>query len=321
MPGLVSVIIPCYNALPFLKETLTSVFYQSYPNIEVIVIDDGSTDGSYEYVESLNKSHLTLVKNKGKGACAARNYGLKLATGVYIQFLDADDLLSADKIEAQVRQLEQYPSRVAVCSTVHFYEDPKDGKIVDQNFMLNTNQPQDFLLKLYGGDGSHHNMVQTSAWLTPRALIEKAGFWDETLSKDQDGEYFCRVVMASDGVCYAPDVFNYYRKHVGGQNIANQKQLKHLESQLKAIEAKAKYLNPFVNTQAYKNAFALQYQLLAINAYPQFKSIYKIAINKSQALGGSGHLPVLGGAIIEYIKGLLGWRAAKMLSHWVHEIK
>lgn len=320
MPNVVSIIIPCYNALPFLSATLNSIFNQTYPYIEVIVVDDGSEDGSFEYLKRLTHSNLIIRQNKGKGACAARNYGLKLATGDYIQFLDADDLLSADKVEAQVRQLEQHSRRVAVCSTVHFYEDPKDGKIVDKDFMFNTNQPQDFLLKLYGGDGLNHNMVQTSAWLTPRALIEKAGFWDETLSKDQDGEYFCRVAMVSEGICYAPDVFNYYRKHIGGQNIANQKQLKHLESQLKAIEAKAKYLNPYANTQAYKNAFALQYKLLAINAFPQFNTIYKIAIKKSQVLGGSKHLPVLGGTIIETVKQILGWRAAKLLSYWVHKV-
>lgn len=317
---MVSIIIPCFNALPFLKETLKSVENQIYKSIEVIVIDDGSTDGSLDYITYLNQPQIKLVKNPKKGACAARNYGLELAKGDYIQFLDADDLLSAGKIEVQVRQLEQYPKRVAVCSTVHFYKDPKDGKIVDKDFMINTNQPQDFLLKLYGGDGLNHNMVQTSAWLTPRAVIEKAGLWDETLSKDQDGEYFCRVVMASEGICYAPEVLNYYRKHLRGQNIANQKQRKHLESQLKALQSKAKCLIAQEATQAYQNAFALQYKLLAINAYPQFNDIYKKAERESQVLGGSTHLPILGGHFIESVKQTFGWRTAKLLSHWAHKI-
>lgn len=82
----VSIIIPCYNALPFLKATLNSIFNQTYPFIEVIVVDDGSADGSLEYLKSLKHSNLFITQNKGKGACAARNYGLELASGACIHF-------------------------------------------------------------------------------------------------------------------------------------------------------------------------------------------------------------------------------------------
>ena len=316
---LVSVIIPVFNAMPFLEETLNSVFHQSYDNIEIIVVDDGSKDGSVEFLESLSISNLKLVSNSGEGACAARNYGFKLSKGDYIQFLDADDLLSPDKIESQVKALSTYTNSIAVCTTAHFYKDPSEHKITDKDFLYTTNKPQAFLLKLYGADGERHNMVQTSAWLTPRSLLEKAGAWDESLSKDQDGEFFCRVVTQSDNVVYVPEVKNYYRKHIKGSNIANKKQRQHLESQLKALESKAKQLKDVEDINAYNNAMALQYKLIAINAYPKFKDISKISLDKSKAFGGSLHLPVLGGKMIETIKSIFGWKLAKAFSYWVHK--
>ncbi|RRO24656.1 glycosyltransferase family 2 protein [Flavobacteriaceae bacterium 14752] len=317
---LVSVIIPNFNGLPFLNETIRSVQKQSYEKLEVIIVDDNSTDDSLDFLNSIDDNRFSVYKNLGKGACAARNYGLELASGEYIQFLDADDLLSTDKIEKQVDLLKKYPNRVAVCSTMHFYDNPENGKIVDRDFMFSTNQPEDFLLKLYGGNGEHHNMVQTNAWLTPKSILNKVGKWDESLSKDQDGEYFCRVVLASEGVCYSAEALNYYRKHVGGSNIANQKQRKNIESQLKALNAKANHLKKFADSQVYKNAFALQYKLLAINAYPKFKDVYKIANQQSKTHGGSKHLPALGGRIIESIKQVFGWRLAKQVSYWIHKV-
>lgn len=316
----VSIIIPCYNSLGFIEATLKSVQKQSYQDIEIIVIDDGSTDGSFEFLSKINSSKFSLVKNTGKGACAARNHGLKLAQGDYIQFLDADDLLSPKKIENQVKLLQKYPNRISVCSTSHFYEEPQKGRVTDKGFMFSTDKPEDFLLKLYGADGQNHNMVQTSAWLTPRQIIDKIGFWNEELLKDQDGEFFCRAVMASKGVIYEPKALNYYRKHKKGSNIANNKAREYLQSQLKALDSKALQLKAFSDSQAYKNAFALQYKLLAIDAFPHFLDLHRSCIKRSKVYGGSNHLPVLGGHVVEVVKKTFGWRIAKALSYGLHKI-
>ncbi|MEH6535208.1 MAG: glycosyltransferase family 2 protein [Psychroserpens sp.] len=317
---LVSVIIPVYNAMPFFKETMTCVIEQTYSNIEIIIIDDGSTDESLHYLESLSLPNLVVKHNKGKGACAARNYGMELATGDYIQFLDADDLLDKDKLQIQVEALDKNRSGIGVCSTKHFYDSIDNGKITDHEFLFTTSNTKDFLLNLYGSDGKTHNMVGTSAWLTPKALIEKAGPWDETLSKDQDGEFFCRVVAAGTQVIYTPEVLNYYRKHIKGTNIANQRQKRHLESQLKALYSKSQQFIGLEQTDGYKKAMALQYKIIAINAYPEFKALSKQAIHLSKTFGGSNYLPVLGGKIIEIVKRKMGWRTAKLLSYWVHKI-
>ena len=316
----VSVIIPCFNSLQFIKETLDSVLKQSYPNIEIIVIDDNSTDGSFEYLQTMENENFQFVKNKSKGACAARNYGFELSSGDYIQFLDADDLLSVDKIEAQVKALKNQKNSIAVCNTKHFYSTIEYGKITDKDYLFTTFNTKSFLLNLYGANNLP-NMIQTSAWLTPRGLITIAGPWDESLSKDQDGEFFCRVVAKADQVIYVPKVLNYYRKHILGQNIANQKQRKHLESQLKATNSKIIQLKSLEHTDDFKSAFSLQYKLIAIDAFPEFKDLSKKAMANCTALGGNDHLPILGGKIIEMVKKVLGWQHAKSLSYWVHKIK
>lgn len=317
--SLVSVIIPSYNSVAYIKETLDSVFNQTYKNLEIIVVDDGSTDGSLNYLKSLEHPKLKVEKNKGKGACAARNYGFELSSGDLIQYLDADDLLSSDKIEAQVKALKNEKKSIAVCNTKHFYDRIGQGKITDQEYLYTTSNTKEFLLNLYGSNGTP-NMVQTSAWLTPRDLIKMAGSWDESLSKDQDGEFFCRVVTRADQVIYVPMILNFYRKHVKGQNIASKKQLVHFESQLKALNSKYDQLKRLKNTEAFRAAFSLQYKWIAINAYPEFMEISKSALRSCESLGGSDYVPVLGGKIIESIKSIFGWRIAKAFSVFIHKI-
>ncbi|MGJ8592090.1 MAG: glycosyltransferase family 2 protein [Aquaticitalea sp.] len=320
MNKLVSIIIPVYNAERYLEETLNSVFSQDYKNLEVIAVDDNSTDSSLSILQHITDHRFKLLQQDRKGACAARNLGFENSKGDNIQFLDADDLMSADKIEAQVNALQHRNTSIAVCNTKHFYGSIDQGKITDQEYLFTTSDTKSFLLNLYGANGTP-NMVQTSAWLTPRTLIELAGPWDESLSKDQDGEFFCRVVSKASEVIYVPNVLNYYRKHIKGQNIANQKQKTHLESQLKALNSKYEQLKTLKDTNAFKTAFSLQYKWIAIDAYPEFKEISKEAMKKCNVLGGNMYLPVLGGKVIETTKSIFGWRAAKSLSYWVHKIR
>ncbi|MGV8815436.1 MAG: glycosyltransferase family 2 protein [Gelidibacter sp.] len=316
--NLVSVIIPNYNSIEFIKETLDSVFNQSYPNIEVIVVDDSSTDSSLAYLESIEANNFILKRNIGKGACAARNFGIQLASGGFIQFLDSDDIISEDKIKKQMALLKESPKKIAVCRTKHFTETVANGVITGDDFLYTTDDVAGFLLNLYGANGTFQS-VQTSAWLTPKSIIEKGGLWDETLKKDQDGEFFCRMVMASEGVLFEPKGLNYYRKHPFGTNIANQKQEIHFDSQLRALNSKMDQLGVVKDTDSYRKAMALQYKIIAIGAYPEHKTIYKIAIDTAKRLGGSTYEPVLGGKIIEIIKHIFGWRTAKSFSTFVHK--
>ncbi|WP_435134182.1 glycosyltransferase family 2 protein [Formosa sp. A9] len=314
MQPLVSIIIPLYDAVTFFEETLQSVLQQSYNNIEVIVVDDGSTDGSWELAESFLSDKIKVLKNKGKGACAARNYGFDVSSGDYIQYLDADDLLSSNKIECQVNALNGVQNKLAVCNTIHFYDTIENGSCSDVDYVFSTDTPEELFIKLWGGLDANMNMVQTSAWLIPRKLIEQADPWNEQLAKDQDGEFFARVGLQSEGIIYVPEAKNYYRKHIKGQNIASKKQIKHIESNLLATSLKADYLFKKTESQQAKQAIATQYKHVAMEAWPEFKDITKRALKSCEDLGGSAYNPILGGTMIELIKKIFGWKLAKSVA-------
>src|SRR5690348_16554297 len=105
MMPLVSVLIPCFNAEKFIGETLESVFRQTWPRIEVVVVNDSSNDGSTSEVRRFRNQRLILLDNTRRGAAAARNEAFARSTGHFIQYLDADDLLDPDKIERQIKRL------------------------------------------------------------------------------------------------------------------------------------------------------------------------------------------------------------------------
>ena len=96
---LVSVVIPCFNARPWIEETLASVKAQTHRNLEIIVVDDGSTDGSAEWLDEAGRRNvIQVIHQENRGAAAARNAGLSRASGEFIQLLDADDILACEEI-------------------------------------------------------------------------------------------------------------------------------------------------------------------------------------------------------------------------------
>lgn len=104
----VSVIIPVYNAAKYLRESIESVLCQTYSDLEIIIVNDGSTDSSLEIAENYqNDSRVKIISSKNKGAAAARNIGIRNSNGAYFQFLDADDILPSNKIEEQMKVLDK----------------------------------------------------------------------------------------------------------------------------------------------------------------------------------------------------------------------
>lgn len=125
MQDRVSIIIPCYNASEFISETLESIFKQSHRNYEIIIVDDGSTDKSAEIIQKV-KEPLTYIFQKNGGVSKARNTGLEHATGDYILFLDADDLLETDFLKARIEALQKYPKLLFACSKANLINEKSE---------------------------------------------------------------------------------------------------------------------------------------------------------------------------------------------------
>lgn len=319
---LVSIVIPAYKAEKYIEETLDSVKNQTWPNIEAFVIDDGSPDNTFDTAKKFESENIKILRQQNSGACVARNKGLSLSKGDYIQFLDADDILSHDKIEEQMKILNNRSDILAVCPTVHFMdgEDYLNMKPREESYWIHdTDDPVEFLIKLYGGYGERW-MVQTSAWLTPTEICHEIGPWNEDLLLDQDGEYFARAVLASNGIRTTGGM-NYYRRFFSGSNIsAKANKRENLESALLALELKANYLQERSDSKQLNQALATLYQEIAINAYPMFKDITSKCERLVKQTGKKPDIPVLGGTAIEILKNNFGWKFTKGLKYNINKL-
>ncbi len=317
---LVSVIIPLYNAEPYIELCIKSILAQTWPNVELIIIDDGSTDNSFEIAKKFESEKVKLFRQTNQGAAVARNYGLKIARGGYIQFMDADDFLSTNKIEEQVLKLKSNPNHVAVCPTVYFDDgtDPYLSNPVQEWYNETSNNPADFLTKLYGGDligPGYGGMIQPNAWLTPAHIITKAGEWNPMRNPDDDGEYFCRVLLASEGIVYASEAINYYRKFLSRTSLSGQNNYEAFKNMLTGTFSKRDNLLAKTNAPEAKLALCLLFWKEAQRCYPMYKDLSRLAENAAREMSPDFKFTpyVTGNKAI--VSKLFGWKMVRRLQN------
>src|SRR5271165_4703155 len=208
MKPLVSILIPAYNAAEFVADAIRSAIAQTWERKEIIVVDDGSRDGTAEVARRFASRDIVFVSKENEGASAARNHALQLSQGDYIQWLDADDLLAPDKIERQLAALREGDSgRILLSSPwAAFYYRTQRASFAHSALWQDLT-PVDWLLAKMG----NNLYTQPATWLTRRELAEAAGAWDTRLSFDDDGEYFCRVLLACEGTRFVPEAKVFYR--------------------------------------------------------------------------------------------------------------
>ena len=208
MKPLVSILIPAYNAEKWIAESLQSAIAQTWPRKEIIVIDDGSKDRTAEVARQFASKEVKVISTENQGVSAAENLAFQVSQGDYIQYLDADDLLVPNKIERQLATLKDADTKRLLLSSqwAPFYFRTHNVRFV-QNALCQDLTPVEWLLRKM----SQNLHMQTSTWLTSRELIQAAGPWDIGLAMDHDGEYFCRVLMASEGTRFIAGTGVYYR--------------------------------------------------------------------------------------------------------------
>src|SRR6185503_27896 len=322
---LVSIIIPVYNSATHVSEAVQSALGQTWQNIEIILIDDGSTDNSLSIIQSFAADNVKVLYQTNKGASLARNRGLHEASGEFIQYLDADDLLSPNKIEDQMKLLQLNKDHICTCGTVHFLEDedPVTRPVV-QNWMgEGSSEPLDFLIKLYGGDligPGYGGMVAVHSWLCSRAILDTAGRWDEKLSMDDDGEYFCRVILASKGIVYAKNAVCYYRQYIKHKSLSALLNTRGYQSMLDAIDLKYKYMVEASHDKVLVDKiFGAMYAQAAITTYPHFPNQSNYAKKKANALG-LFHFKYRAGPISNFLTKIFGWRVMRRINYVRHKL-
>jgi glycosyltransferase involved in cell wall biosynthesis len=204
----ISVVIPCYNRATLVGETIQNMLDQSLRPDEIIVVDDGSTDNSREVISSFG-GIVRMISQRNLGPGAARNAGLKAATGDFIQFMDSDDLASRNKLDVQLKALETTGADFAYgpwgrCiienRTIRFTE-----KILQAEPVPSARPMLEWFL-------SGWSLVFQNC-LFRRSILEKAGFYRTDLMPSEDSEYFIRILLAGARPIHTPECLVFYREH------------------------------------------------------------------------------------------------------------
>ena len=309
MLPLVSIIIPCFNSATWLGETLSSCISQTYRKVEVIFVDNDSSDESLDIARNFKSSKIHITNCDRQGASAARNEGLRIAQGEYIQYLDADDVLANDKIEIQVDRLaETPPNSIASSAWSRFCARPGESAPKVEPVWCDLS-PQEYLISSWLGGG----MMPLFGWLTPHQQIIRAGVWDETLSTNDDGEYFTRVVLQSAGIVFCSEAAGFYRSG-NPSSLSRRVDRRSAESDFKAIHKSCNYLLAANSSALARRASAAAYQRFAYRYYPRFSDLTYQAELLLAKLGGSD-LEFEGGRQSQIISSIFGWKTAKRLQY------
>lgn len=243
---LVSIIIPSYNRAHFISETLDNVLAQTYTNWECLIVDDGSTDNTpvivNEYCEKDDRiSFYQRPEHRLKGANTCRNIGVEKSKGKFLQFLDSDDLLSPQKIELQLKALEDN-SDVAYGGYRYFTEtnNINTAKKIPKPYYKDYGNGSDFLEAL----GAYDSFVPSHAYLMRKKCIESSGKWLETLKSNQDGEFFCRVLLKANSIKYVSNSEVYYRIH-NTSRVSSLDNFQTFERRIKSWKIIQEHLRPY----------------------------------------------------------------------------
>jgi len=304
---LVSILIPAYNAEEWIVATLESALAQTWPRKEIIVVDDGSRDSTVSVAQRFASNEVKVISQKNQGAAAARNTAFSHCRGDYVQWLDADDLLAPDKIAKQVRAMGSAQGKRTLLSSAwgRFFYRSAHARFSPSSLWCDLSPTEWLLRKL-----EHNAFMQTGTWLVSRELTEAAGPWDTRLLGDDDGEYFCRVLLASDGVRFVPEAKLFYRI-VGSNRLSHiGRSAKRMDAHLVSMKLHIGYLRKLEDSERVRSACLKYLQRWLIYFYPERPDIVEQVKKLASDVGGELKTPRLPWKYA-WIQKAFGWSLAK----------
>ncbi|OOQ58361.1 hypothetical protein BC343_10505 [Mucilaginibacter pedocola] len=295
--------MPAYNAEKYITEAVQSVLGQTYPYIQLIVVNDGSADGTAEQLAKITDSRLTVIHQENKGQCAAANAAYKAATGHLIKFMDADDMISPTFIQKQVERLGNRTDAVASAAWGRFYNDDLATFKLNPEEVWQDMPPDEWLAMAWGSGAS---MMQCALWLIPRPILERSGLWDESLSLINDFDFFARVLLAGKQVLFERDAILYYRSGISG-SLSDTKSAESLKSAFRSIEKGTGSLLAVNNSKRMQQACANVWQSYIYNFYPAVPQLIKRAEANVKLLGGA-NLKYHAGGLTKLLMPVVGWK-------------
>ena len=303
----VAVVIPCWNAERWVTRAIQSSLDQDYPDLEVIVIDDGSHDGSLDVIRSFG-SRIRWLSTQHGDACSARNAGLKMTTAEYVCFLDADDYLLPWNIGNMMATANGKPDLVI---------DRLRLDLVDNHIQIRElpfcqeDEPKDYIRRWLLGDNAN-----TAAILWRRSFLADIGNWNEGMPRLQDLELAIRGFLAGPIISLCTNGGSVYVKHDSPDRISQRRSRYILESDQRYLAGLSAQLFPYTADIHY--ALGVRCYRLAAMAYQHGAiDIAEDHLRMARTCGLTGHI---GTAYHRILVALCGYRYKVFISTWINLI-
>jgi hypothetical protein len=237
----VSVVVPAFNVERYLAQAMRCVLAQTYQDLELIVVDDGSTDGSRALAESFDDPRVRVISQANRGLAGARNTGIRAARGEFVAFLDADDLWRADKLACHVRHLDARPEvGVSICQSAFIAEDGEPMNYL-QAPRLTGLEARDIFLRNPVGNGSapviRAATLRDIAYLALDGRPGEYSYFDESFRRTEDVECWMRIALTThwrfEGLA---EPLTLYRVNAGGLSADLDKQYASWECMVAKLE-------------------------------------------------------------------------------------
>jgi glycosyltransferase involved in cell wall biosynthesis len=308
--------MPAYNAEKYIDEAVQSVIHQSYTNIELIIINDGSTDSTEKVLEKYKGTeNITIIHTQNRGQCAAANLAFRNSKGDFIKFFDADDIMNETHVAAQVQRLLTNPNCIAAGQVKRFYNNDINTALHEPRDTWQDLNPMDWLVI---GNGGGIGMMGGWLFLIPRPLLLKAGLWNEGLSLINDYEFSPRVILQAEKVLFTEDAKIYYRSGLLA-SLSNSFSPRSLQSAFTALEMTESLLLSHEDSDRVRAALSQFWHLWAYNFFLDDMELYRKTESHLKALGNypNVYFREAPGKVLR----LIGWKNHKRIKRLLHQLK
>jgi len=279
----ISVVMPLYNAAPYVADAVESVLQQQFHDFELVIVNDGSTDQSARIVSAIQDPRIRLIHQQNQGQSAAVNRGVRESAGQFIKIVDADDWINPEHLSAQMQSLEGTTDCVSACRWGYFREDFRRPAVRAEHADRDYADPLQWLVDSLTRD---EGMMGGWKWLIPRTVWDRSGGYDPRLSLNNDFHASIAVLLASSGIKFAADAVYSYRRATGG-SLSRSKSRKAMESAFLTTQLGCNLLLDRENSAHVRRLCADRYQRWAFDFWPHHPDLTQSAIAAAQELGGS----------------------------------
>lgn len=277
----VSVIVPAYNAVAYLPQTIDSVLQQTFTDYEVLIVDDGSSDGTADWAAQVSDPRVKLILQPNQGAGAARNTGIRNAQGDYVAFLDADDLWEPTKLAKQVGRLDQQPE-VGLVHTWITFANP-DGSLSDRTMQTSSEG------HIWNQVVVYNPLKCGSTAMVRRRCFEELGYFDQSLKYSEDWDMWIRIAR-NYAFSVIAEPLTYYRIHPFNKSKNYEGQLQCfrqiIDKAFKSPPERYRYLKNRSYARAHLHA---AWRAFSSNAHERANTLLYQAISYDKRLLLNGH--------------------------------